>query len=798
MYRALVLLVALTGCGLFGSNHDSKPDGGAGDTCKVSSTCGAGLVCAGGFCAVEGSVQANGACSASRDCTTGLYCSEAGVCMPSGGGMVGDPCSSGGDCLKGLYCQLSGFSGTCNAGGTGDLGANCTATSDCIAGLVCGNDGLCDRLTDAYPPFAGVTCAPDETPFRVYWEVPKPSKKPADFFRLPFPNDARVNDDGTLDLSDFPRPGKSFLGVDIVALYADSLSQDFDGFSTMAPVTFRFSSELEFNTLGANGANVHYVDITDPQAPGFGNDRGRNYGYDTGAHKYECQHTLVVGNNANDPLEPGHMYAVYLTSSIMSHAGTAPSIDPDLTAVLGATQPTDPTLAKVWTKYANFRAYLTKNGMQAADVAGVAVFTTQDPTKKARALAAATLATALPTLSDLVLCDGATTTSVCATDPTRACGDANADYYEIQGRFTEPRWQQGTEPYAVPADGGAITWNGATPTQNGTEEVCFDLTIPKGTMPGGGWPLVVHAHGTGGSFKDAIGSGVATALATSTPQMATLTFDGVGHGARRGTSTRSPDSLVFNVINPRAARDNHLQGAMDVISALRIAQVAQFTVTGVGAIKLDPTKTYYFGHSQGSNVGIPGVALSPDAKAAIFSGAGSFLTFGILNKKSPVDAKAGLTFLLGDDSLGGGHPVMILWQTFFDAIDPVNFDKLVVAKPPTGIPSKHVFMTWNKDDTYSPKATLNVTAQVMGLLQACGTCDASDPSYIESIGTKDPRPVTNDKAGGDGQQRTAAVFEYVTTGSYDGHFVAFQNPTAEADWKAFLTSLATSGTPNVP
>jgi hypothetical protein len=629
--------------------------------------------------------------------------------------------------------------------------------------------------------------------------VPRPTAKLADFFRLPFPNDARVKDDGTLDLSDFPRPGKSFLGVDVVALYADTLSQDFDGFSTMAPVTFRFSSELDFTTLGADGANVHYVDITDPASAQFGSDRGRNYGYDTGAHPYECQQALVVGNNANDPLEPGHTYAVYVSSKILSHAGTAPAQDADLVAVLGATQPSDPVLAKVWTKYANFRTYLSKNGMQPSDIAGVAVFTTQDPTAKTKALAAATLATPVPTLSGLVLCNGASTQSPCASDPQRQCGDPSPDYYEILGRFTEPRWQQGTEPYETPADGGAIMWNGATPVQNGTEDVCFDLTIPKGTMPAGGWPLVVHAHGTGGSFKDAIGTGVASALATATPKMATLTFDGVGHGLRRGASTRSPDSLVFNVINPRAARDNHLQGAMDVIEALRIAQVAAFDVTGVGTIKLDPTKTYFFGHSQGSNVGIPGVAVSGVAKAAIFSGAGSDLTAGILSKTMPVDAKAGLELLLQDPKdLGGGHPVMILWQTFFDAIDPVNFDRLVVSKPPTGVPSKHVFMTWNKDDHYAPKSTLTVTSQVMGLQQACTTCDASDPSYIEPIGTKDPRPVTNDKAGGDGQTRTAAVFQYVTTGSYDGHFVAFQNASAVTDWKAFLTSLAATGTPNVP
>ncbi len=787
----------VAGCG--GGSKTNNPDGGQGDPCMTAAQCSSGFVCAAGSCALEASVGLGGNCSATRDCSTGLYCTEVGVCGTAGGGQVGAPCATGGDCAKGLTCELSGFEGVCTAAGTGDLGASCTATSDCIAGLVCGANGMCDPVTTAFPPFTGVTCAMNETPFRAYWDVPKPGHRLADFYRLPFPNDARVNDDGTLDLSDFPRPGPSILGVDVVALYADALSADFDGFSTMAPVTFRFSGELDFSTLGTNGANIHYIDITDPQSAQFGTDRGRNYGYDTGAHPYLCQNALVVGNNPNDPLDPGHTYAVYMTTAIMSKAGTVAAIDPDLTAVLGATQPSDPTLAKVWTKYANFRTYMTKASITAGQVAAVAVFTTQDPTAKARKLAAAVLATPVPVLSDVTLCNG-TNVSPCASDTTRACGDSSGAFYEIQGKFTEPRWQQGTEPYETPKDGGAITFTTGNPVQNGTEDVCFDLTIPKTTIPGGGWPLVVHAHGTGGSFKDAINTGVASALAGASTPMATLTFDGIAHGLRKGASTRSSDSLVFNVINPRAARDNSLQGAMDVIEAVRLAQLAQFNVSGVGNIKFDAGKTYFFGHSQGSNVGIPGVALSPDVKGAIFSGAGSDLTAGILGKTSPVNAKAGLELVLNDDSLGGGHPVMVVWQTFFDAIDPVNYDHLLILKPPVGVPSKHVFMTWSATDTFAPKATLTATAQTMTLEQACTTCTAGDPQLIQDIATHDPRPVTNDRQAGDGVQRTGAVFQYATDGTYDGHFVAFQNPAAVTDWTAFLTSMATSGTgtPNVP
>jgi hypothetical protein len=765
-----------TGGGAQGPTSSSSGTGGP-SACLAAKDCSMGLVCSARTCIAAGSVKAGAPCSATRDCMAGLNCTELGVCTQAGSGKLGDPCSGGADCSSGLACVFSGLSGTCTMGGSGDAGDMCKATTDCLAGLVCGANGTCDSAPFAFPPYAGVTCGPDEDPFRAYWEVPRSGKTLADFYRLPFPNDARMKADGTLDLADFPRPGPSILGVDIVDLYANALSQDFDGFASVTSVIFRFSKDLDIKTANSN---VHYVDVTDPTAMDFGSERSVYYSYTIQKGKFVCQHPFSISNAPSEPLKPGHKYAAYFTTGLKSTDGTPASPDADLTTILGATMPTDPALAAVWTKYANFRAYLT---------GGVSVVTVADPVTRARKLAATTVASGLPTLSNLTLCDGMTT-SPCDGYGDRHCGNSSGSFWEIHGRFTEPNYQAGMIPYETPANGGAISYDATgNPMSAGTLSICFALTIPKSAAPAGGWPLVVHAHGTGGSFRSAISDGIANTLATGPTPMATFTYDGVAHGARKGTSTRSEDSLVFNVINPRAARDNHAQGAVDVEQALRIAQVAPFMVNGVGNVHFDATKTYFFGHSQGSTMGIPGVAMSPDAKAAIFSGAGSYLIDGILNKTSPTNAKAGLSLLLGE-SIDAYHPVMGLWQTFFNRIDPLNYDGLIVAAPPMGIPSKHVFMTWSATDTYSPKATLTDTAQVMQLLQA--------PPVIEMIQPPTTRPVTSTVMAGDGVLRTAAVFQYATDGTYDGHFVSEQNPMAIADWRAFLNSLAATGTPNVP
>ena len=63
---------------------------------------------------------------------------------------------------------------------------------------------------------------------------------PKDFFRLPFPNDVRVTA-GTLDMTDFPKPGPTPLGIDLVQLYVDAWVADFDGFSAIGVTNGAYS-----------------------------------------------------------------------------------------------------------------------------------------------------------------------------------------------------------------------------------------------------------------------------------------------------------------------------------------------------------------------------------------------------------------------------------------------------------------------------------------------------------------------------------------------------------------------------
>jgi hypothetical protein len=774
----LLLWSAAAGCG------GLPKIGTGGSTCMVTTDCSGGKVCVAGTCNTPGAAGMGSPCSATRDCGGGLACDAlTGRCAKGGTTEMGGACTGDSQCKPPLRCGLDGFYGTCVSGGTADVGSTCQSSTDCLSGLLCGPNGRCASPLTAYPPWEGARCA-DEGEYRAYFEVPRPGQPPKDFFRLPFPNDIRVNATGALDISDFPKPGPTPLGVDLVQLYVDSWTADFDGFGANGAITFRFSKNIDYAT--ATGANVLLIDLTS----GFG--LSRSWATYNGRNKYVCAHTVTVHNVNDEPLDPKGKYAAIITTGLKSETGESPVVDPDLAALLGATRPGDEVLGVAWDKYAPLRDWLTKQGTMAPTVAAAAVFTVQDAPGHMARLAANLAAQPAPMLKQLTLCSAGATSPCADGTPDRACGTPDPTFDEIHGTFSVPIYQAGTAPYEKPADGGNIVEGaGGVPTVARTEDVCFALTVPKGAAPAGGWPLVVYHHGTGGSMRSFIGDGVAAKMSSGTGTAAVFGFDGVQHGARRGGSTKKPDDLVFNPLNPRAARDNFLQGAADILQALRVATVSLDATTSPTStpIAFNPARVAYYGHSQGSTSGELAVAFSATTGAAVFSGAGAYLTRSLLDKTMPVNIGAGMAFLIGEP-LDAEHPVLSLFQSYFERSDPLNYNPLIVRAPPLSIPPKHVYMSWGKNDTYTPEKTLEANARSLGVPPAAFTI----PDYTEPIA----RPVSANFTAGGGAKRTAAVFQYTPPSGVDGHFVTSKVETAGADWSAFLTSYLTGGTPTIP
>jgi hypothetical protein len=778
------------------------PPVGVGGACGADHPCRAGLVCTAGTCAPGHATPVGQPCTISDECAAGDYCDGTHTCAPGGSGAAGSPCGSDATCAPGLRCDPSGLSASCEGEGSGDVGGACTTSADCFAGLAC-SGGVCAQAppTGGAPPpvgiptWAGVACADDPGPTKAYFQIPRgPSDGGAgtDFFRLPFPNDARKNGIRP-DLTGFPTPGPEILGYDLVARYVADVEASADGFSTYPTVALRFSGAVDFGSLKqAQALQWLELDAAGAIPVGF------EWTMTTGRNQYVCNNALMARPPQGRPLKPGTTYAFVVAQTVTTASGQPIQSDPDLQALLGSSPPSDPALANAYAAYAPLRAWAAASG-GASTILEATVFTTGHTNALVASAVAAVNAAPAPTAASWVSCASGPSPCPQATG-TRACGTADPAFSELHALATLPILQSGTEPYADPTQGGdiALDGNGAAQVVR-TEQVCLSLTVPKTTMPAGGWPLVVYAHGTGGSFRSHVTEGVATNLAGATTAagvatpIAVLGIDQVETGTRRGASTDSPDNLFYNFANPGAARGNPVQGAADQASLLRLAKSLALDASFTGAaIKVGPVA--FWGHSQGATEG--GIALPyvNGYAGAVLSGEGASLIDALLTKTNPVDVADVVPLVLEDHAVDIYHPVLSLLQTALDPADPINHAAAIAFAPPTAGSAKHLFQPYGLGDTYAPTVTQATFAIAAHLGVAAASSTVTTPDAIGGI-TPVAVPASGNLTVG-GKPISAFVREYQPSG-YDGHFVAFQNADAEADVARFLADVLSGKVPTV-
>jgi pimeloyl-ACP methyl ester carboxylesterase len=777
--------------------------GALGKACSSSDECLGvlRLSCVEGKCDFSSDLTEGSTCNATAECKAGLYCAAEldRTCQKAGDGAAGARCGDTGECMRGLVCSYTGLTKTCAPSGSGDLGSSCSSTSDCLAGLFCPPpsdrlpEPVCITLPDTIPEltWAGPACEKDEGPATAYFRVPRGNAEDKDFFRLPFPNDVRRTATGiNLSSPNFPTPG-NLLGLgDVIARYATSTASQVDGFATNPVVYFRFSKAYDGATVSES--TVLLVDI-DPDSPDYGRDLTRSWGTSSGQiTSYVCENWLNVRTASGSPLRPGTTYAVVLTRGITPKGGGSFARSKDLDALLSEATPSDATLAAAHAAYAPLRAYVSADKLSADDVLNAAVFTTQEPRETLSSIAAAIAAeSAIPKVKDVTICD-AGVKSPCDDGGDRVCDARNDDYVEIHGRISLPIFQRGTAPYEM--QGGDIA---GEPVRN--EDVCFGLSLPRTAAPEAGFPVVIHAHGTGGSFKSGLRDLSAFAAEAGA---AVLSLDLPQHGSRKNGSTRGSDELFYNFLNPDAALGNVAQGSADLLSLVAFAKGVDEPATSAfgRALKFDAARIALFGHSQGATHAALALPYANEVTAAVLSGVGGDLSDALTTKTSPLDIAGVMPLLIADPSaapydkdtcktcVGSHHPVYGLLQTFFERVDPVNFGALL-RRPGEGMTSKHVFMLFGIGDTYSPDPTQRAYAISASLAHV-----GPELSSIYSAGAV-PAPVVTNVSFGD-SAFTQGVRQYAPAANQDGHFV-YQS-SAETDWQRFLRAALTGqGAPQI-
>jgi hypothetical protein len=775
--RVLPLLVLLGGCDLFrrpGTDPDRTGTADYGEDCAITDDCLSPYVCSGmGACVYSGepgAADVGADCVSSSYCQAGLACTSAGVCAEEG------------------------------SPGTAGTGESCDDTSDCRLGYGCIDDA-CYGFD--LPLWTGATCNTETGAFRLLFEVGPPPGD--DFYRLPFPNDARVVA-GRLDLTGHPSPGPLVAALgDVVGDVLQQVSDDFDGFGTNQAVLARFSGELDFDTLEfglpAQGGTVALVGLT-PGSPDYGRSLPAAVRADGSRGAYICQDW--IGVYPTRPLRPHEVYAVVYGSALSGKDGTAIAQDADFAAMLGATAPADSDLVAAWNSYAPLRAWLTASGQANTTFAGAAVFTTQDPTDPALAVRQAVEIGPIPAAQGLILCGDDPGPYADADDPTRGCHGTDAGFDEVQGTLDLPQYQAGTPPFKDRDDGGGIDTSGGAPSIVRTEAVQFVLTVPTTEMPANGWPLVIYAHGTGGNDRSAIDEGLADQLSAVTlddstvVHFATLTIDALDHGPRRHLENAKqswldvdpdaydPDVLFYNPLNPRAARDNALQSVADAWAVAKFAAVADWdgahSPTG-DAVRFDPNRTYYLGHSQGATTGVIAIAYGEEFSAGVLSAAGGLLIESLLHKTNPHDLPAMIRVGLADPDIDRYHPLLNIAQMAGERSDGINHAIHVLRDPLGGVPLSVLQITGH-GDTYTPDQTQFPLAIELGVDQ----CPIDGADAIEGPTVASP-PVSGNVDGA-----TGIVALYDARGR-DAHFVLFDRDDAMKQMTQFLGTAARDGVP---
>ncbi len=238
-----------------------------------------------------------------------------------------------------------------------------------------------------------------------------------------------------------------------------------------------------------------------------------------------------------------------------------------------------------------------------------------------------------------------TTTLTNSFLPTPALGVVAGAVGQIAyGSFTSPDYQ--TAGKYIPATG---TWTGQ-PQPQGSNNLIFQLFVPAGTKPAGGWPVAIFGHG----FTDSMyGAPWTVASVFASQGIATLSINVVGHGggaAGKLTVLRNAATPVevpaggrgidqdgngaidstegVNAVAPRTvlgSRDGLRQTVVDLMQLVRQVEVGM-DIDGDGSADLNAQRIYYAGQSFGGIYGTIFMGVEPSLKAGVPNVPGGSIT----------------------------------------------------------------------------------------------------------------------------------------------------------------------------
>jgi len=473
----------------------------------------------------------------------------------------------------------------------------------------------------------------------------------------PFPSDRFTQVDwtqNTLRRVKLPKPDCAVRVSDCADI---DVINTLDGFNTQPRITVPFTGDIDLATVTSE--TVYLVNLGDTlSGRGFGERVGINQiSWDSAAR------TLVF--ESDEQLNEHSRYLLVVTNGVRDTAG-----DPVEAGEFGRFKLT-PTIAH-WRDH-DLMAYRKSllDGEHSARpgrhrVVALSLFTTQsisaDLEKIQRQIKRST-----PAPVDFMIGNGGSTRAVFATNaltgiqfmrqtgaapvftpsflPTPALNVFPGAVGRIAfGKFQSPDYQNAAK--VIPATGTLL----GQPQPQGTNELVFELFLPSGARPAGGWPVAIFGHG----FTDSMYGAPWTVASTLASQgIATIAINVVGHGGGALGTLNVLPSAGAPVVVPAggrgfdqdgngaidstegvgavgaltivSSRDGLRQTVVDLMQLVRQIQVG-VDVEGDGSVDLDRNRIYYAGQSFGGIYGTIFLGIERDLKAGVPNVPGGSIT----------------------------------------------------------------------------------------------------------------------------------------------------------------------------
>ncbi|MGC1507472.1 hypothetical protein [Ketobacter sp.] len=556
-----------------------------------------------------------------------------------------------------------------------------------------------------------------------------PGIEPAtSFYANGFPTDLRVDEQGHVDIHDFPRQ-YHFL----TKKYVNSVNGMAERYHTVMPVYLPFTKAIDVDSMSdwdtdyaSPDAPIQLIDV-DPDSSEYGRRFPLSLSVTKTADQYRPRHLLQVYPTMGFALRPDTTYALIVTDETPLAEINYWQQDPQLGAVLGVASDDIQLPEAVSKTYQPLRDFLNAENLDPQHIVGATVWTTGDPVARFYQ-GAARIAEKAQQLDQLPVSNV----------------EALVDYPEfcvIRGDVEVPGYQKGVVPFVL--KGGQIEWDqSGAPIEQYHRTTEFVVTIPKDmTMPENGYPLLSYVHGAAGIARQVYERGDFDYYdLTRYPYYIAKEGEGPSQiAAQRGWASSgfgghlSVDHLPewgvatipagFNPFNPDAFSNNYVTITWEQIYFRRILQQLRVDPdlcpeadvgAGQTAFRFDTNNEV----SMGQSLGVWGAALKIVAdpkpyKGLILGGSGGTWT---KTMNSSAIYRLGFNTLVVNQlpfqGFDDAHPFLMLAEWAFGATDlSLNMENMM--KYPTKAPPDVIAFSGFHDEIF-PDTAQRVTYMALG------------------------------------------------------------------------------------